>query len=376
MKTHPRTFACRQGFGTFLCRLVFASLGLLAHLQTAAQTAAECATPFYFPNSLKGRHPAEQKQLSGTIVVRLFIHLCRDDNGANQAMAEKDVLEEVRITDSVYGQGGICFAVVGIDHPNSSPLNNDILHVNVSASGTLVPNCFNVYVVQQVGNALGTAFAIPNNYIAVKPEGFGSRRTFLHELGHDLGLFHTHHGGAEESDATTCPEWANGANGESCGDYVADTPADPYTYPGTSGCNSMAYPNCVWNGTCRDVFNQLYNPQLNNYMSSWINTSVCDRNLFTPGQFQRMRQVIADTALLSDCVAPATKNLSNAVILSGNVTEAAGTSLNAGNLSGSNYSLTAGVKAYLVSPVISLKPGFLAQPSGAGYVVVQPGVCQ
>lgn len=378
MKKGVFYFAEWQGIGPFSVAALFTAVVLFIGLPCCAQQPADCATPFRFPNSLRAKTPSANRQLTGNLLMRMFVHLCRDDNGANQPMTEAQIREEVRITDSVYGQGGICFAVVGVDYLNNTALNNDILHTNIPASGTLVPNCFNVYIVKSVGNAFGTAFAIPNNYIAVVPEGFGPRRTFLHELAHDLGLFHTYHGGAEESDATTCAEWVNGGNGNTCGDYVADTPADPYVYPGTGGCNSINYTTCVWNGTCRDANNQLYSPDMHNYMGAWVNPSPvsCDRTHFSTGQFQRMRQLIADTALLSDCVAPAVRNLTNAFLSSVNVAEAAGSVLNAGNLSGGDYKLNGSVKAYLVAPLVLLKPGFLAQPSGTGYVIAQPGICQ
>jgi hypothetical protein len=49
-----------------------------------------------------------------------------------------------------------------------------------------------------------------------------------HEMGHCLGLYHTHHGTVtEEGDSFQCPELVNGSNSSTCGDYIADTPADP-----------------------------------------------------------------------------------------------------------------------------------------------------
>lgn len=61
-----------------------------------------------------------------------------------------------------------------------------------------------------------------------------------HEMGHALGLFHTHHGTFVEGTVPQCAELINGSNCSSCGDYVCDTPADP-------NMNFNVNPNnCQW----------------------------------------------------------------------------------------------------------------------------------
>ncbi|MEM0517380.1 zinc-dependent metalloprotease [Aequorivita flava] len=50
-----------------------------------------------------------------------------------------------------------------------------------------------------------------------------------HEMGHILTLWHTHHGTGEntDDDEFECPEFVDGSNSATCGDYISDTPADP-----------------------------------------------------------------------------------------------------------------------------------------------------
>ena len=47
--------------------------------------------------------------------------------------------------------------------------------------------------------------------------------TVAHEMGHCLGLYHTHNG---TGDNNGTPELVNGSNSSTAGDYITDTPAD------------------------------------------------------------------------------------------------------------------------------------------------------
>ncbi len=304
-----------------------------------SQKLVECATPSNFPNPLKNVPASRlQQRLSNvTTMLRMCIHICRNDDGSLQPMSPAEVEEEVRTTDSVYNIGGICFAIVGVDYLNSTTLNNNI--TDSTLANYLVPNCFNVFVVRLIpnpnGTTFGSAFGIPNNYIAIVPAGFGPRRTFIHELGHDLGLFHTFHGQPVEANSGTCKELVNGSNADTCGDFVADTPADPYIETNSANnCNSVNYNTGVWTGTCKDANNQLYTPSMHNYMSYWPNYSpACDRNVFTNGQFITMQNAINNTTSLANCIAPDILFLTAATTSAGKLTQAARNLVQAGNIS-------------------------------------------
>ena len=64
-----------------------------------------------------------------------------------------------------------------------------------------------------------------------------------HEMGHVLFLWHTHHGTFPEystTDPSQCPELVNGSNSSVCGDYIIDTPADPFMN------HNVVVSTCTW----------------------------------------------------------------------------------------------------------------------------------
>lgn len=109
-----------------------------------------------------------------------------------------------------------------------------------------------------------------------------------HEMGHCLGLFHTHHGTIDEGTAGECPELVNGSNSSICGDFVMDTPADPFL-----GFNVNLV--CEWLGAGIDANGQAYDPDENIIMS--YTSPVC-MQYFTDGQTQRMLLSISNSSVL------------------------------------------------------------------------------
>lgn len=110
-------------------------------------------------------------------------------------------------------------------------------------------------------------------------------RLIPHELGHNFNLFHTFQGSTSST-----PELVTrgtGANCDTAGDLVCDTPADPYGRSGASltyvnGCPSYA-------GTATDPQGLTYSPSISNIMSYYY---PCTHD-FTPGQYDRMQAGLA-----------------------------------------------------------------------------------
>lgn len=94
--------------------------------------------------------------------------------------------------------------------------------------------------------------------------------THVHEMGHCLGLYHTHRPG----------EFVDGSNCLIAGDLCCDTPAEPTL--GGSNVNLQ----CEYFGNETDPNGDLYSPDVGNYMS--YSPRAC-RSLFTDDQIERMR---------------------------------------------------------------------------------------
>jgi hypothetical protein len=94
-----------------------------------------------------------------------------------------------------------------------------------------------------------------------------------HEMGHVLGLEHTHHGVSEVSCADPCAEAARDPEADRRGDFASDTPATPTNYT----CSEPSGRDCAGNTWAPT--------QPENLMG--YGPSSCSR-LFTPQQIRRM----------------------------------------------------------------------------------------
>ena len=77
----------------------------------------------------------------------------------------------------------------------------------------------NIYIVDRLEGAGGCAKDIPSSSFIIGSDGVFSTN-ICHELGHCLGLFHTH-------ETAFCVENIARNNCSDCGDFICDTPADP-----------------------------------------------------------------------------------------------------------------------------------------------------
>lgn len=239
-----------------------------------------------------------------TKTIRLFFHSFADDNGNNPTLTISEAEAQLQTLNEIFQQYKIQFIADFQIHHNSS---FQLLSEEVYDSGqmhelyAMNPLVYhNVYVTDT-----GTDFQIlgvstfpwDNKALTIyggtliDKDWFGSPRNFnqqvnipqltvVHELGHGLGLWHTHRGIDEvNEECGDCYEGAydfeyeEGQNQDVVGDLCSDTPATPTNY------------ECIDpdDTDCQD------NPFINTMVSNFMGYADDDcYNVFTPHQVGRM----------------------------------------------------------------------------------------
>ena len=231
-----------------------------------------------------------QRSAAPSYVIRIQFWRISNDAGTF-GPSDQEINDQLDLVRSDFAAADICFALVGIRYINDSDL---LLNPSDANSQTVATDLYDefgsedrldVFVFpDEYGDIPGNALALPNDHL-VCTEGrwFGSKN-LTHEIGHCLGLRHTHQGAADD-----CPdgdrENIDGSNCDDSGDLLCDTSADPQL----SGINqtNMNTSTCTYTDMDTQDCNgdSPYAPPIFNFMSyAWT----C-RNEFSPQQISVMR---------------------------------------------------------------------------------------
>jgi hypothetical protein len=250
---------------------------LLTSPFTHAQQAPFCGTqPLLAPEVVR-QALALDAQRGGdegpvrTLKVKVIIAAVPTTEGPGPAFQPSEVQAQLDATNAIFAASntGIQFQLCG---PIQVVENYDLWAGNnfgTEALNYYEPGYLNLFYVFELPSGLGGVAFGPMAFVS----RFGPPNTLAHEIGHCLGLVHTH-------DYLVEPELVNGANCSTAGDMLCDTPADPnLSLPG------LVQLPCAYVGTVTDANGDLYTPLLNNVMSY----SPCLVDSFTPEQGALMR---------------------------------------------------------------------------------------
>lgn len=239
-----------------------------------------CGTPappppaWFFESDTRGLNNEKYYNLN------VFVHVVRTSYGYgfNKETVSSTIISNL---NRDYLNTNFSFSLLGSEYIDDDNFNNlPSALINPLFGKNRRSNAINIYVLTTGTNfnAAGQAQSIPSIACIIKGNYY-KESTVAHEVGHCLGLYHTHHGtSVGERGSGTCAELVDGSNATTCGDYISDTPADPNIWN-----------LCTYVGTITDANGEFYSPSSSNLMS-YAGKSC--RTQFTSTQNQRMLNTV------------------------------------------------------------------------------------
>ena len=225
----------------------------------------------YFLNEYNEMRQQKSSTAITDIPVRVNI---LQTTGGNTAVSENDVINRINDANVEFAESFMRFYIC--DEINYIT-DNSLYNFNMNDEDVLYQynqeNIMNIYFMNTIDSPSGNSICGYTRF----PLGFSSNsdilvmssncsgnlyNTFTHELGHHFGVEHTH--GPVNGILTS--ELVSGANCNSAGDYICDTPADPQlSSANVSTVNCMYTPNT--SPPPSDAQGQYFDPDTSNFMS-------------------------------------------------------------------------------------------------------------
>ena len=253
------------------------------------------------------------------IPVRIWVY--HNDDGDNQALSEADAYALLDSVNRRYAESntGIQFYLkCNITHVFSTRFNsvNNDLEFLAMTHAFRDPYALNWHLANATSGWVGMAnlpwnpVGAPFSFVVECDGALTSNRvnTTVHEIGHTLGLLHTHDNGrglfgSYNGDAANCFQesvsrtrtqgigcaFSYGKKCEVNGDFLCDTEAAPNRKNVNDGY-MLVDAHCNYTGGGVDNWGDAWSPQTRNYMA-YVNPRTC-RNEFTWGQIAVMHMAI------------------------------------------------------------------------------------
>lgn len=265
-----------------------------------------CGTPSPEPPSwFFTRSSAEGLQYGKSYQFRTFVHVIRNSSGIgfNKEEVSAVILENL---NDYYAETNLSFSLLGSEYIDSD-YYDAISDKDVAKVFSVNPhsNAIDIYVYssgRNIEEIAGQANNIPSTACMINSDYY-RKPTLAHEVGHCLGLYHTHQGTKDGKN----PELANGSNSSVAGDYIVDTPADPCVWDTW---------NCRYVGTSTDANGDSYCPDPFNIMSY---SGFCKEKI-TQKQIERIYETIKNNALLKAACSYESKEIAGALYINDKAT--------------------------------------------------------
>jgi PKD repeat protein len=238
----------------------------------------------------------EKSYDSTSTYVPVQIHIIRETGGFG-GISAVDAIAAFDRLNMYYIDAGIhffqCASINYID--NTVYYDYDKTQMNALYGAYGVTNVINIYVANTVsssGSLICGHAQFPGglDFLIQSASCMKNGSTLAHEVGHYLGLYHTH-------ETYFGNEAVNGSDCYSEGDLLCDTPADPEL----SSSTNLDDDGCIYYGANTDENGNSYSPSVTNVMS--YSAKNC-RYTFTEDQYNKLLWTLQNERFYLTCFPP------------------------------------------------------------------------